>query len=142
VKVLSLDLGLAWVGIAISSRERKYAFPLKTVKTVALTLELLKIVKEEEVSVIVFGLPFTLRGDIGSQSKKVLEQVENLKKNEKLSALKWVSMDERFSSQGALNVLHDQNKKIGNNKEKEHSIVAALLLQSYLDANTTFSNNE
>ena len=134
MKILALDLGDKWVGLAISDPSRRHSFPLRTIEAAQLNNLLPKIVAEEQVCCIVYGLPFTLKGTIGSQLQKVENQIAAFKKCPVLQNLEWVGIDERFSSQGALHVLHQQNKKIGNNKTKEHAVVAALLLQSYLDA--------
>lgn len=132
MKVLALDLGEAWVGVAISDSQMTHSFPLTTLTTKDLSQKLPKIVSDEQVELIVFGIPKTLKGETGAQAKKVLEQIRRLRLLQELQGLEWVEVDERFSSQGAMNVLHSQNKKIGKNKNKEHSIVAALLLESYL----------
>jgi len=137
LKYLALDIGEKWVGVAISDSGLSHSFPYKTLAASELEQQLVKIVSQEEVSKIVYGLPYTLKGEQGLQLKKVEAKVLSLKSLSQLQSIAWVGIDERFSSQGAIFVLHQQNKKIGDNKSREHSIVAALLLQSYLDANLT-----
>lgn len=134
MKILSLDIGDKWVGVAISDSNHQHSFPSKTTTSLELEQLLIKTVTSEDIGEIVYGRPYTLRGEEGSQLKKVVAKVESLKLVPVFKNIKWIGIDERFSSQGAMHVLHQQNKKIGDNKQKEHSIVAALLLQSYLDS--------
>lgn len=133
MKILALDIGDKWVGIAISDSSHQHSFPSQTTTSIDLEKILIKTVSSEDVGEIVYGLPYTLRGEEGSQLKKVVAKIEQIKLVPGFKSIKWIGIDERFSSQGAMNVIHQQNKKIGDNKQKEHSIVAALLLQSYLD---------
>lgn len=134
LKVLALDLGDKWVGSAISDSMMIHSFPFKTMERKNLLQDLKEIVRVEQISTIVYGMPFTLKGAEGLQSRKVSSFVDALRLDSVLNDLKWVYIDERFSSQGALHVLHLQSKNIKDNKRQEHSIVAALLLQAYLQA--------
>ena len=132
MKILALDMGDAWIGIAISDTEHRFSFPLQTIKTAELATTLPKLVATQEITTVIYGLPFTLRGECGTQSQKVLAQIDALKTL--LPQLTWMPIDERFSSQGAREVLRQQGKNVKDTKQQEHAIVAALLLQSYLDS--------
>jgi len=128
MKVLGLDVGDRWTGIAISDSLAMFARPYKTVSTTVLIEELINIVSVENITTIVVGLPKTLRGTESEQTLKITTYAETLKA--KLTQVLWVFWDERMTSQQAASI-----KKIKNKEDKlhSHSIAAALILASYLD---------
>ncbi len=132
MKALALDIGDKWVGVAISDSGLKYSFPFGTTTRLELVDFLIKTLKTEMISKIIYGLPRMLDDSLGKQAKKVIECVEILQKNPAFSSVTWIAVDERFSSYAALEVLHQQNRKIKNNKLQEHAIAAAIVLESYL----------
>ncbi len=132
MKILALDIGDRWVGSALSDSSRVHSFPLKTISRSELAVFLKTTLKLDRFDTVVYGLPLTLRGSEGLQSKKILDCVEKLKLDQGLQGLLWVCVDERFSSRSAMHILHEQNRKIKDSKMQEHSIVAAVLLESYL----------
>src|SRR5258708_24114888 len=78
-KVIALDLGDQWTGIAISDAMLFCAMPLTTVETRTLQLFLSDLIKKQNIGTILVGIPFTLRGTESDQTKKVRAQVEQLK---------------------------------------------------------------
>ena len=69
--VLGLDLGDARIGVAISDPERRVAVPVGTVHVGQPPGELLAIaqlVRERAASMIVVGLPLSLRGEHGTRA--------------------------------------------------------------------------
>lgn len=127
MKVLCLDLGDVWTGTALSDPLKFIARPHKTTKTVDLIPFLHELFKKEQIDTIVIGYPRTMRGTESEQTKKVLlqkEQIEQLYPNQKI-----ILWDERLSSKGARAI---QGKKAKTDANNEHSIAAALILQTYL----------
>lgn len=133
-KILCLDLGNKWVGIALSNQSQTFCFPQKTISSSELNLFLKKIISEEKIKTIVYGLPINLNGTISLQAEAVTKSIQELKKKFQEFEITWVPVDERFSSRSAQNILIAQNKKIKNNKQEEHSIAAAVILQTFLDS--------
>lgn len=128
MKILALDVGDRWTGIAISDSLGMFARPYKTVSTTVLQEELTTIIAAEGIATIVVGLPKTLRGTESEQTLKLISYVEMLKNN--FAQINWVFWDERMTSKQAASI-----KKIKNKEDKlqSHSIAAALILGSYLD---------
>lgn len=127
MKVLSLDLGDVWTGTALSDPLKIIARPHKTVKTADLISFLHELFQKEQIDTIVIGYPRTMKGTESEQTKKVLAQKEKIDKlfpNRKI-----VLWDERLSSKGARAI---QGKKAKTDSTNEHSIAAALILQTYL----------
>ncbi len=127
-KVLGLDIGDQWTGIAISDASGLLARPLKTVKTADLNGEIESLLQNERISTIVVGEPKTLRGTQSEQTKKVIDHKNQLA--ERFSLVEWQLWDERFSSKQAQQ-LHWGRKQI--DKNFEHAVAAAFILQGYLD---------
>lgn len=127
-KVVGLDIGDVWTGIAISDPSGMLARPLKSVKTAALVGEIEQLLKNERIGTIVVGEPKTLRGTLSEQTKKVLDHKEQLASLFPL--VDWQLWDERFSSKQAQQ-LHRGRKPA--DKHFEHAVAAAFILQGYLD---------
>jgi putative Holliday junction resolvase len=128
MKILALDVGDRWTGIAISDSLGMFARPFKTVSTDVLPEELVVIIAAESIATVVVGLPKTLRGTESEQTLKIKAYVELLKN--KLPGIAWIFWDERMTSKQAASL-----KKIKTKEDKLHShaIAAALVLGSYLD---------
>lgn len=125
MKILALDLGDVWTGTALSDALKMFAKPYQTVKTQALIPFLEATFKEQKISTVVVGYPKTLKGTESDQTRKIVTHKEQLEKL--FSSVAWVLWDERMTSKQA-QVIH--NKK--DDKQKVHSIAAALILETYL----------
>ncbi len=72
MKVLALDYGSARTGVAVSDPTGTVARPLEIVERAdsdAGLARLAQLVREEEVELVVVGLPLTLRGEKGEQAR-------------------------------------------------------------------------
>jgi putative holliday junction resolvase len=133
MKILALDLGDQWIGIAISDAIGMFARPLKTVKAKELLSTLHELFSQERISAVVVGLPKTMKGTESEQTKKVLTQFEELKT--KFSLITWALWDERLTSRHAQSLRIEQGKKrTAEHKNMEHAVAAAFILQGYLDS--------
>jgi len=79
MKILALDIGDRWTGIAISDPLGIIARPYDTVATHQLIDVLERIITLENISTIVVGMPITLRGLESEQTKKVKTFTQKLK---------------------------------------------------------------
>jgi len=128
MKIIALDLGDKWTGIAISDALGITARPLTTVPTKELP-DFLHTLKEEGVGTIVVGDPKTLKGTDSDQTKKTHAHVEQLK--QQFPDFEWVWWDERNTSKQAAGLVRPKNKEA---KLSTHAVAAALLLTGYLNA--------
>ena len=129
MKILGLDIGDRWTGIAISDAIGLLARPLKTVAARDLEDELTKLLVAESISTVVVGYPKTLRGTESDQTRKVKAHAAELKIA--FPDVTWVLWDERLTSQQASKI-----KKINTKEDKfnSHAVAASILLSSYLDS--------
>lgn len=127
MRILSLDLGDVWTGTALSDPLKIIARPYQSLKSVDLIPFLQNLFQKEAIDTIVVGYPRTMKGTESLQTKKVLEQKDLL--SQLFPDKKIILWDERLSSKGARAIQGKKAKTEGNN---EHSIAAALILQTYL----------
>lgn len=134
MKILALDLGDRWIGVAISDALKITCKPLETVELDHLTSFLTILLQKEPISTIVIGNPKTMKGAESEQTKKIHTHKNILATQFPESiygAISWILWDERLSSKRALDI---QNyKSDAASKKKSHSLAAAFILQSYLD---------
>jgi putative transcription antitermination factor YqgF len=135
MKNLGLDIGAVWVGSALSDDLGITCRPFKTVRFEELISFLKNLLSQEPIGIVVVGHPVTVGGKISAQTKETEVVFERLKgefSEVNGRHIEWILRDERFSSQRALSVM--KGRKGGDKENKEHSIAAAFILQSYLDS--------
>ncbi|MDR1923928.1 MAG: Holliday junction resolvase RuvX [Planctomycetaceae bacterium] len=134
MKVAGIDYGEVRIGVAISDPERLIAFPLQTY--VRSTPErdaefFLSLVKDEQISQFVIGIPLHLSGDESEESAEVLLFGSWLGN---LTGLKIDYFDERFTSVEAEKILRKAKLTDKKRKERRDMIAAQLILSAYLEA--------
>ncbi len=127
MKVMALDLGNAWVGTALTDALQFFAKPYKTVAAQDLESFLTTTLSQEKISIIVVGYPKTMQGTESDQTRLVVATKENLEAL--FPQVQWVLWDERLSSKHARQLKNPKNKE---EKLAQHSIAAAIILESYL----------
>lgn len=134
-KCLALDLGDAWIGIAVSDFLKITAKPLKTVGVAQLDEALPAILKQESINTVVVGLPLTVgSGTDSDQTKKIrleAKRLESVMQAKGFENLHWVLWDERLSSKRAAALTKGPQTK--EEKLMGHAKAAAFVLQNYLD---------
>lgn len=128
MKILGLDVGDQWVGIAISDALGMFARPYKTVTAAQMIESLQDIIAAENLTTVVIGYPKTMRGTVSEQTKKIEDLKEQL--TGLMPHVTWVLWDERLSSKRA-----DALKRAKTKEEKiqSHAIAASFILSSYLE---------
>lgn len=126
-KVLALDLGDQWTGIAISDASKILAKPLKTVPTAQLVVTLQDIFDQEAIETVIVGYPKTMKGTESQQTIKVTATKQELE--QKFPDYKWLLWDERLSSKRAQSISKSTSKE---DKLHAHAVAAAFILDSYL----------
>lgn len=127
MKIMALDLGDAWVGTALTDPLRFFAKPYKTVTAHDLEAFLEETLHKEKISTIIVGYPKTMQGRESEQTRLVVNTKEKLEKI--FPQVTWVLWDERLSSKQARNLKNPKNK---TEKLEQHSIAAAIILETYL----------
>ena len=91
----------------------------------------LEVIKEKEVDKIIFGLPYTLAGEIGPQGKKVKEIATEIAGKLKID---YEFVDERNSSNEAKLYMRELGFNEKKMRGKIDMVAAQIFLQSYLDS--------
>ncbi|MBU0701832.1 Holliday junction resolvase RuvX [bacterium] len=134
MRIMGLDIGDKYIGIALSDPLGMFAQPLKVITRTgdeAIMEDLKEIIADSEVSKIVFGLPKNMNGSIGPQAESVLDFIEMLKQVVNIECLPW---DERLSSRAAENAMLEAGLSRNKRKKMVDKIAAAIILQVYLDS--------
>ena len=121
MKILGIDYGKKWIGLAISDDNRRLAFAYKTLENNDKIFSALnEIVKKEEIYKIIIGLP------LNKEMKPTRQTAETENWAGELITKVEVQIDfenEIFTSKAA--------DKLG--AKNQHAAAAAIFLQSYLD---------
>ncbi len=132
--ILSVDLGKARTGLAISDITETLASPLAQIseKNPDLLLEKVSNVAiARGVDLIVVGLPKNMDGTEGESAKDAREFAKKLKENTGLIVR---MQDERGTTITAHNYLNATNTRGMKRKNVVDSVAATIILQNYLDS--------
>ena len=88
---------------------------------------ILSVIEQNQVGVVVVGLPVSMDGRIGPQAKKVQEFVRELSRHTEVPI---ELRDERLTTVTAQKLMKSTRK---SKKVRDDAMAAALILQSYLD---------
>lgn len=121
MKILGVDYGSKWIGMAVADDDGKMAFPYQTLENNSRTFSRLNdIIKKEDIYKIIIGLP------LNKQMKSTNQTVEIENWAEKL--IKEVDLPIEFENE----ILTSKAAESYGAKD-QHSAAAAILLQSHLD---------
>ena len=127
-EILGLDYGEKRIGVSISRLNKKMAIPHSIIqyKDIEVAFDKIKkITENNNIKLIVLGIPKTLKNEIGFKAKEVLSFKEKLSKNIKIDV---ELEDERLSTVQALNSIDRKSK----NKYVDDSS-ATIILNNYLE---------
>jgi putative Holliday junction resolvase len=130
---LGLDLGDARIGVAISDPDRRLAVPVGTVHVGQPPGELLAVaalVRERGATVIVIGLPLSLRGERGERAAHAESFAEALRG---LLDVPIELHDERLSTVEAERALAAAGTRGRERRRAVDASAAAVVLQAWLD---------
>jgi putative holliday junction resolvase len=133
MRVMAVDPGERYLGIAISDEGGMLSRPLTTLKHVSRDVDAAKIAAlaaEQTVRLIVIGFALDSDGRLGPQARHS-EKLANAVRGH--TALPVVLHDESFSSQDAEATLRALGKNRQARRDQIHAAAAASILQSYLD---------
>jgi putative pre-16S rRNA nuclease len=129
MKILGLDIGEKRIGVAISDRDEKLSAPYGIIINDSnFKPNIEKIINEYNMKKIVIGMPYTLKGEIGSQARKVIGFV---RENIDFENVDIDYFDERYTSS-----IPEYNIKKNSRKKKDiDKLSASMILQDYLEKN-------
>lgn len=132
-RYLGLDLGTKTLGVAISDRSNTIIFPYKTIHFKkedydSAIQELKTIIDAENITDVAIGLPKNMDGTLGFAANRTLNFIPKIE----ALGVQVSSVDERLTSKEAERILHDNNLKSRDFKDKIDMEAAVLILESYL----------
>ncbi len=135
MRLLAIDYGQKYLGLALTDPLQITARPFKTLKNNPNVIkEIKKICAEEEVKKIILGLPRSLDGNINQQGAKILEFKQALANEIKNIPIELEN--EQFTTKMAQENLRDQKKSVRRSEEIINQEAAYLILQSYLESHS------
>lgn len=134
-RVMALDYGEVRIGIAMSDITRFLASGYENYTRKGLEIDckhIADIVSNNNVKIIVMGLPLNMDGSKGERVEKTYAFAEELKK---YSDAEIVYLDERLTSVSAEKILISADVSRKKRKEVLDKLSATIILQDYLDQN-------
>ncbi len=132
--IISVDLGKARTGLAVSDKTGFLASPLMMIEEKSEKKRLEKVaqaVTENKAELVVVGLPKNMDGSEGDSAKSAREFASQLTE---ITGIKTVMQDERGTTITAHTYLSNRDVR-GKKRKAQVDIVAALIiLQDYLDS--------
>lgn len=135
-RVLGIDLGSVRVGIALSDPSRTVASPhsvlLRGRDHATDHRAVLELVRAEEVTAIVVGLPLSLSGATGPAARAAQAEIEELR-TVVGSGIEVLAHDERLTTITAERSLGNARMSRSRRRAVVDKVAAAVMLQSWLD---------
>lgn len=134
MRILGVDPGVRRIGLALSDPDGVIASPIATLQPSSSAHAATLIAAEAErleVGKIVLGLPLRMDGGEGDAARSSRRLAERLRE---LTGLPVVLWDERLTSVTAARALRETGRGRARRKQLIDQAAAAVLLQSYLDA--------
>ncbi len=130
--IMSVDLGKARTGIAVSDPSGSFAFPKEVITeyhTNRLVEKVCNKAKEFEAQRIVVGYPKNMDGTLGERAQECAEIAEQIKEKSGINVVLW---DERCTTVTAHNYLSMNNVRGKKRKQTVDAVAAVIILEDYL----------
>jgi len=134
-RILAIDHGTVRIGLAISDPLRIFAKPLKVIPNQgfrAVSTQILDLIKDQEVGMVLLGLPLAIDG---SKTPKTLEVEKFGEKLMQLLEVELIFWDERYSSSEAEAELRKLGYSWQESRSLRDAMAAAMILKNYLEHN-------
>jgi putative Holliday junction resolvase len=134
MRIIGLDIGSRYIGVAISDELGMTAQGLKTITRRSMEDDLkeilLIITQFKEIDKIVVGLPKNMDGTIGKQAEMIFKWIRAAQEKIHLPFVTW---DERLSTVEVSKILLEADLSRKKRKKVIDKLAAALILQGYLN---------
>ena len=130
--IMSVDLGKARTGIAVSDASGSFAFPKDVITeyhTDRLVEKLCDKAKELCAKRIVVGYPKNMDGTLGERAQECAAIAEQIKEKSGIDTVLW---DERCTTVAAHNYLSMNNVRGKKRKQTVDAVAAVIILEDYL----------
>lgn len=133
-RILGLDVGDKYIGVAVSDPLGITAQGIDTIRRSTLDEDFEKIKKlidDYSISKLIVGLPKNMDGSIGKQGNKTVSFGNYLNKRLSSQVIFW---DERLTTKIAENILIEGKVRREKRKQVIDKLAAQNILQSYMDS--------
>ena len=130
--IMSVDLGKARTGIAVSDATNQFAFPKEVIteyNTERLVEKVCDKAKEFSAERIVVGYPKNMDGTLGERAQECAAIAEQIKAKSGIEIVLW---DERCTTVTAHNYLSMNNVRGKKRKQTVDAVAAVIILEDYL----------
>ncbi len=132
MKIMSVDLGKARTGIALSDEGESFAFPREVIieyNEEKLIEKVANKAKELCASLIVVGHPKNMDGSEGSRAEECAAIAKKIEQKSGIDTILW---DERCTTVSAHTALNYTNTRGKKRKETVDAVAAVMILEDYL----------
>ena len=139
-RLIGLDPGKKFIGVALSDLSRTVASPAETLKRgkfADLAVHLDELIKAEEVAGIGVGLPLNMDGSEGPSAQSARQLAKNLSEKLDIAVSLW---DERLSTAAVERAMIDADLTRRGRRKRVDKLAAAYTLQGTLDYITRINN--
>jgi putative holliday junction resolvase len=133
-RILGIDLGTKWIGLAIADWELRIATGYDVIEYKGrdkLIEQLKPLVESENIELVVLGLPLNMDGTEGAKAREARNTGALIKTS---LPVELEYMDESLTTVQATKELHHAQGKVGKNRRKLNMMAAMIILQDYLDS--------
>ncbi len=133
-RLLGVDYGDVRIGLALSDPMHVICSPHDVVQHAdnrSSAREIVRICEEQDVELIVVGLPLNMDGSSGAAVEKVMAFVKQFKKLTDIPVITW---DERMTTITAQQALIEGNVRREKRKLHVDKLAAQIMLQHYMDS--------
>lgn len=130
--IMSVDLGKARTGIAVSDIGNQFAFPKEVIteyNTERLVTKICEKAKEYSAERIVVGFPKNMDGSLGDRALECSDIAEQIHRESEIEVVLW---DERCTTVTAHNYLSMNNVRGKKRKQTVDAVAAVIILEDYL----------
>ena len=133
-RIIALDIGKVRIGVAASDPTGMFSTPVAVLKADGNWIDdLAGIIEEYGAVKLLVGLPRRTDGSEGPEAKSVRRVISRL--SARFSDMEILTWDERFTTVIAASALLEADVSRAGRKGRIDKVAAAVLLQSYLNAN-------
>lgn len=133
-RIMALDLGEKRIGIAISDETRMVAKAYGVIRRKSRREDrerYLRIIDEQQITLLVVGLPVTLGGKESQKTEWVRDYAAELQSHIGIPIMLW---DEALTTKEAEASLRARGQRGEKLRQRVDAVAAAFILQSFLDA--------
>jgi putative Holliday junction resolvase len=135
MKAMGVDVGEKRIGVAVSDDSGRMALPSRTLSgdrpEREVVADLVRLAHDHGVQVVVVGMPIGLSGEAGPAADQMAQFVDALRAQCPIEVATW---DERLTTTAAEKTMLEADVSREQRRASIDKIAAALILQSYLDA--------